>query len=877
MSELHDRPWMDAAQSADQRAALLLGAMTLEEKTDLMTGDLLEGVEGFSAAGIDRLGIPPLRMADAGSGMRRPAGYSATTAMPAPIALAATWDPALGAPYGQVVGEECFLLRHNVLLGPNADLARVPWAGRIGESSGEDTFLAAEMTKQVPEAVQRPGVMVTYKHPLLYNQESNRGSGQNSIADERTIREVHAPPFDAAIRAGAASLMSSFNKINGVFASESDYLQNKLLRDAFGFAGFVMSDYFANHSMMPANGLDMELPGLPLQPTFYADNLVWAVRTGSISEAVIDRACTRILWAMFVTGLFDTPLPEVDQPVPYAKHAAVAREVEEAAITLLKNDRDLLPLSADDIRSIAVIGADVDRPSRLGGSSFVTIPSDLVGILRGITERVPAGVEVLTAPGTDRIVLGDGVFLGAQPISSSLQSVPGQPEVRGVHTAFFDNPDLFGEPFEVRVDPDMTFNNFAPSAFHDAVRPEPPRWMRSLRSATELHVPLTGGYRFTLSGWGEARLWVDEVEVARLDSPHISGVVLSDELDLEAGSTHSMRLEFRATGARDGRQPGSVQLGWIYPEGVVSPDIVHAAELAARADVAVVFARSLESENEDSGTLSLPRDQDALVTAVAAANPNTIVVIGTGLPVLTPWAAQVAGVLHAYFGGQEQGHAIARVLFGDVNPSGKLPYTMAQSEDQYEQIGIANPVRTEWNRDVHYAEGLHLGYRGFDRHGLTPQFPFGHGLSYTRFDYEALTATPQHSDGTEPIRFAFRLTNVGSRAGAEVAQAYLEVPEGYGEPLRKLVGFQKVVLEAGESREVEIVIDPFDVTHPLARWDNDSHLWHTIGGLYTVHVGTSSRDLPLRARFEIHPVERPLPGGGATPYLYGSLPTIGGN
>ncbi|MFH8253061.1 glycoside hydrolase family 3 protein [Microbacterium sp. B2969] len=868
MNAVNEQPWMDVAQPAGQRAALLLAEMTLEEKVDLMTGDLLEGVEGFSAAGIDRLGIPPLRMADAGSGMRRPAGYSATTAMPAPIALAATWQPELGAPYGRVVADECYLLRHNVLLGPNADLARVPWAGRIGESVGEDTFLAAEMSKQVPAAVQRPGVMVTYKHPLLYNQESNRGSGQNSIADERTIREVYAPPFDAVIRAGAVSLMSSFNKINGEFACESDFLQNKLLRDAFGFAGFIMSDYFANHAMVPGNGLDMELPGLPLQPTFYAEHLVWAVRTGSISEAVVNRACTRILWAMFTTGLFDTPLPETDQPIPYAEHAAVARAVEEAAITLLKNDGATLPLSTERVRSIAVIGADTDRPARLGGSSFVTIPSDLVGILRGISERVAGDVEVRTAPGTDRIVLGDGVFLGAQPISSSLQSVPGDPDVPGVRAEFFGSFDLTGDPIEVRIDPDMTFNNFAPSSFHDAIRSEPPRFMRSLRATTVLTAPGTGAYTFTLAGWGSAQLWVDGVEVARLDAPHVSGVSTSDQLVWDAGSTHELRLEFRATGARDGRQPGSVQLGWTYPEGAYSPAIVHAAQVAAGADAAVVFVRTLESENEDSGTLSLPRDQDALVAAVAAANPHTIVVLGTGAPVLTPWADRVPAILHAYFGGQEQGHAIASVLFGEVNPSGKLPYTMAQSEQQYARIGIQNPVRTEWSKDVHYVEGLHLGYRGFDRHELVPQYPFGHGLSYTRFAFDGIVVTPEHSNGFEPIRVAFQLANVGETAGAEVAQAYLEVPDGHGEPVRKLVAFRKVFLQPGETTEVELVIDPFDVTYPLARWDNGAHLWRTIGGVYTVRVGSSSRDLPLSATFEIHPIPEPTTEVGGTAYAY---------
>lgn len=855
MNSQPDRPWMDSDLTSEQRARLLIEVMTIEEKANLMTGDLLEGVEGFSAAGNDRLGIPPLRMADAGSGMRRPPGWSPATAMPAPIALAATWDPSLGWHYGRTVADECYLLRNNVLLGPNADLARVPWAGRIGESIGEDPVLAVEMTKSVPAGVQRPGVMVTYKHPLLYNQETNRGSGQNSIADERTIREVYAPPFDSAIRGGAVSLMSSFNKINGVFACEHDWMQNKLLRDAFGFAGFIMSDFLANHSMSPASGLDLETPGYPIHPTFYGWNLVEAVHNGSIHESVIDRACARILWAMFETGLFDTHLPETDQPIPYAKHAVVAREIEEAAITLLHNNGEVLPLDVERIRSIAIIGGDADRPSRLGGSSMVTITPDLVGVTRGIAERAPDTIEVVWEPGTDRIALGDGVFLGAQPLDSSVQSIPGDPSIAGVRTEYFESHDLTGEPIEVRVDPDMTFNNFAPAAFHDSVRPDVPLRSRSWRSSSQLTVPATGEYAFTLSGWGDAWLWVDDVEVAHLASPWISGVVESGSMTWEAGATHSLRVEFRATGPRDHRQPGSVQLGWRYPEGVQSPAVVRAVELAARSDVVVVYARTIEAENEDSASLSLPRDQDALIRAVAAVNPNTVVVLGTGLPALTPWASDVAAVVQSYFGGQEQGHAVARVLFGDVNPSGKLPYTMAQSEEQYETIGIANPVRTEWNRDVVYAEGLHLGYRGFDRHGLTPQFPFGHGLSYTQFHFSDLSVDQPESDGTTPVVIRFTLSNVGSRAGAEVAQVYLAVPDGYGEPLRKLVGFAKVFLASGESREVEISIDPYGPAHPLARWDEGGHTWRTIGGEYTVHIGASSRDLRLSATFVVHAPE----------------------
>ena len=843
---------MNTALSADQRTVLLLGQMTLAEKVDLMTGDILPGVVGFSNAGIDRLGIPALRMADAGSGLRRPAGASAATAMPGPIALAATWNPDLGATYGRTVADEAFALRNNVVLGPNADLSRVPWWGRIGESVGEDPTLAADMTAGVPAGVQRPGVMVTYKHPMAYNQETNRGRGGNSIVDERTIREVYAPPFNAAINGGAASVMCSFNKINGEYACENNYMQNDLLRNAFGFAGFIMSDYFANHSTSPAKGLDMEEPGLPAQPTYYGATLLQAVQNGSISQATIDEACKRILWAMFATGLFDNPLPQADQAIPYAEHAAVAQNIEEQAITLLKNDRRVLPLNADKVQSIAVIGADTDRPSRLGGSSFVTIPAASVGLLKGITDRAPAGVQVRSAPGTDRIASGDGIFTGAQPLSSSVQSPPGQPGVQGVRTEFFSSNDLSGAPIADRTEPDVTFNIFVFNVYQDIVRVGPPRETRSLRSTSDLTVPKTGQYSFTLSGWGDARMWFDGAEVAHLNSSGVEGTVATQPMTLQAGSKHSVRVEYRATGARPGGlEPGAIQLGWTHPDDAYSPDMQKAADLAKNSDVAVVYARTVECEQQDSGILSLGRDQDTLIRAVAAANPRTIVVLGTAVPVLTPWASKVAGVVQSYYGGQEQGDAVARVLFGDVNPSGKLPYTMARSESQYGQIGVDNPVATEANLDVNYREGLNLGYRGFDKLNLTPQFPFGYGLSYTTFAYDKAKVTPGSTDGTKPIRVRFKLTNTGSRAGTETAQVYLGAPAGTGEPVKKLVGFTKVTLNPGETRNVEVTIDPNDVTHPLSYWNASSGTWATAPGTYKVYVGSSSRDLPQTDTFKV--------------------------
>jgi len=342
--------------------------------------------------------------------------------------------------------------------------------------------------------------------------------------------------------------------------------------------------------------------------------------------------------------------------------------------------------------------------------------------------------------------------------------------------------------------------------------------------------------------------------VATFDSPSYQTTVATDPITLEGGSEHTLRVEYRVTGPRvGGLERGGVQLGWQTPDGVYSPDVQEAAAVAAESDVAVVFARTFEGEGQDSADLNLPRDQDDLIAAVAAANPNTVVVLATGAPVLTPWRDQVAAILQGYQGGQEQGDAFARVLFGAVSPSGRLPYTMADTEEQYETLGVLNPVETDETLDVPFTEGVYLGYRGFERAGLTPAFAFGHGLGYTTFDYGDVTVTPTRNDGSEPVTVAFPLTSTGDRAGTEVAQVYVNAPNPEGVAVKKLAGFAKVELEPGESQDVEVVIDPESVSHPLSYWDNATHAWITPAGRYTFSVGSASDNISDTAEFVVAP------------------------
>ncbi|MEO7146608.1 MAG: glycoside hydrolase family 3 N-terminal domain-containing protein, partial [Terrimesophilobacter sp.] len=398
-----DSPWMNTSLGADQRAALLLAEMTLAEKVDLMTGNQGQEPYGFFNAGIPRLGIPALRMQDAGAGIS-PRGWSLpgtgqhATAMPSGIALGATWDPEVVPGYATVVGNEAKNTGGNVLLGPNADLIRQPWWGRINETESEDPFLTAALVKPFITAVQDNDLMATIKHPIAYNQELFRSAGQNAVISERALAEVHNLPFKAASEANVASAMCSFNKINGVFSCENDFVLNELLRQQGGFPGFVMTDFGAMHSTIPAlkAGTDMETG----TANFYGAKLVQAVNNGEVDVALVNRSVIRILTPMFEFGLFDTDY--TPSPINVQAGSTEALKVQNQAITLLKNGGSVLPLTSST-QSIAVIGADANIIASPGGAPYVSATQP-VPALDGIRARADkAGVTMTYSPGNDPV------------------------------------------------------------------------------------------------------------------------------------------------------------------------------------------------------------------------------------------------------------------------------------------------------------------------------------------------------------------------------------------------------------------------------------------------------------------------------------------
>jgi beta-glucosidase len=688
-------PWLDTSKTPDQRAKMLLAQMTLDDKIQMVHGDgqifTYYGVAGHVPAN-SRLCIPDLLLNDAGQGVGD--GQLNTTAFPAPIAQAASWDPGLQRRFGDALGWEAHAKGINVMLAPDVNIARVPMNGRNFEAFGEDPYLSGQTGAAVIQGIQGEHVIATVKHYALNNQEADRNTVSSDV-DERTLHEIYMPAFEAAVKQGrVGAVMCSYNQISSVYACEQPLTLTNILKKEFGFGGFVMSDWGATHSTVAAAnaGLDMEM----YQSTYFGQPLKDAVTAGQVPMSRLDDMVTRILRSMFADGVFDDPAAA--EPNAYAADVerpddvTLARTISEDGTVLLKNAGGALPLTGQG-KKIAVIGP-------------------VAG---------PQGVE--------------NVYNGA---GSS-------------------------------------------------------------------HIPEAGGK-------------------ADVVAP-VQGIT---QRGLANGDTV------------------------VYADGSSTADAVAAATAS---DVAVVFAGQEDSEGVDRANLqdtytvcqlvacqTLPVDQDKLIASVAAANPNTVVVLDTGGPVLMPWLDQVKGVLEAWYPGQEDGNAIAAVLFGDVNPAAKLPETFPRAQgDLPTQTAQQYPGV---NGHAVYAEGLDVGYRWYDAKGIAPLFPFGFGLSYTTFGYSGLGLKAAPSGN---VSASFSLKNTGARAGAEVAQVYVGDPAAAGEPPKQLKAFQKVFLTPGQSQTVSVALDP----RAFAVWDTSGHAWVVPGGRYTVMVGSSSRDIRLQGTVSV--------------------------
>ena len=813
-------PWVGSHAPTDAKVSQVLRQMTLDEKIAMVHGAAGTAYTG-AIPGDARLCIPALKMQDGPVGVR----MADTTQLPAAADLAATFDSSLAQSYGQVIGGEDKAKGVDVDLGPTINIVRDPRWGRAFESYSEDPYLAGQIGAADIEGSQSQGVMAQVKHFAVYNQETNRNTvADDAVVDDRTVHEIYTAAFGAIVaQARPSSAMCSYSSINGVYACENAYLNN-ILKDQFGFDGFITSDWGGTHSTAAsANaGMDMEMP----DDTYFGAALKTAVQSGKVAQSRVDDMVTRIMREEFRFGLFDHPSPDTPGAVASTPaNVATARKVAEDGAVLLKNQDNVLPLDAKKTHSIAVIGDGAGQDAlTAGGGSAVVAGTGTVTPFDGIKARAGAGTDVQYAQGN----LSPN---GQLPTVDTAYFTPPSGTGHGLQGEYFNNTTLSGTPVATQTDPTVSYDWTGKSPV-----PALGTTNYSVRWTGTLNPPTTGAYTFGLSSDDGSRLFVNGQQVIDNWRDQASNTETAT-IDLTAGTPAQIEVDYYQAGG-----DATVNLGWALP----NQDLLgQAVALAAKSDVAVVYANDFESEGSDLANIELPGTQNQLIEAVAAANPNTVVVLNTGSAVTMPWLDKVKGVFEAWYPGQQAGNAIARLLYGDVNPSGKLPVTFPTSLDQ-----VPASTAAQWpgvNGQVQYSEGLDVGYRWYDAKSLTPAYPFGYGLSYTTFRFSDLRVDDSTLRENGKIRVSAEVTNTGKRAGAEVAQLYLGEPASVGEPANQLKGFQKVQLDPRQTKRVTFEISAQDASY----WNSDAQAWTLGAGKYTVHIGDSSRNLPLSGGFRV--------------------------
>jgi beta-glucosidase len=777
-------PWLNQSLPISQRVHLLLSKMTLANEITMVEGQGTSQPYVFYMAAQPSLCIPAMGLEDGPLGVGD--GLTGVTQLPSGASLAATFDTSLARRYGAVIGQEEWGKGAAVNLGPTVNILRDPRWGRSFEAFTEDPFLNAALAVSEIGGVQAQGEMSQVKHFAAYNQETNRNTpADNVIVSNRTLHEIYLPAFQQAVtRAKVASVMCAYSVINGNFACQNPYLETQVLRQRWGFPGFVTSDYAALHSTQGAvDGTDMEQPF----NMFFGPALQTDVENGTIPKSVVDTMVSRIATEMFRFGIFNHPptgTPGVTVTTP--AHQAVAARIAEDGTVLLKNGGGVLPLPAAHAGTVAVIGpaASAAPTPTGGGSAFVTAPFSVTPW---------QGLQAAAGPGTN-VVYQQGL-----PTDTSLPAIPA-------------------------------------SALSPAYAPTP---LGGSYTGT-LSAPETGTYVLAITNpcgcYTATTLSLDGTEI--LSDPSTPPVhTFSVAVQLQAGHTYQIQIS-----------GNSSALTWATPSAL-APGISQAAAAARSASTAVVVVSDdTETEAADRPGLGLPSAQDELISAVAAANPHTVVVIDAGAPVTMPWLGQVAAVVDAWYPGESNGAALASVIYGATDPSGHLPVTFPRS---LSQVPASTPAQFPGvGGQVQYSEGIDVGYRWYDAQNLTPLFPFGYGLSYTSFAFSDLRVTPSQLVGRGAlVHVTARVTNTGPVTGAEVAQLYLGDPATAGEPPRQLKGFQKVTLGPGRSAVVSFTLDG----HDLSYWSDPANGWVVPAGGFRVYVGDSSAlsGLPLRGGFTV--------------------------
>lgn len=827
---------MTSPHRDETRIETLLAEMTLAEKVSLCHANSM-----FCAGGIDRLGIPELTMSDGPHGVR--AEISRTnwrevaeaddevTALPPTTTLAATWSRECARLFGTTLGAEARARGKDVILGPGVNLIRTPLCGRNFEYFSEDPHLTAELAVPCVEGIQEQDVAACVKHYALNNQELNRNR-VNVLVEDDVLFELYLHGFEQIVkRARALTFMGAYNRYRGTHCCHHPRLVREILKDGWGFDGAYISDWGGTHDTEEAarNGLDIEMGGgSDFENYHLARPYLQALEAGTLPVSDLDDKVRRILRVMLRIGMFDPDRKPGAKNTP--AHQAHVRRIAEEGIVLLKND-DLLPLQPKTLRTVAVIGENgALRHAQGGGSSAVKALYEITP-LDGLREALGSGVEVTYAEGYPCLIGAippiPAEFLSAADLDTG---------VRGWRGYVYDNHEMRGEPVAVLTSSDMQVS-YADDPTPEAVGT---RW--AIRWETTLTPPESGTYTLVVEGSDCTQLQIPE-------RPDVSISIWGDCVPV----THTATVELNAGEPVTlmARQyphwkPSIVRVGWYRPgeEPARDTEKVNAA-LATAADAdAVVYVggltHRLDTEGMDKRDLALPGGQEEFIGQLLAARPDTVVVLVGGSPVTMPWLDKARAVVWTGYGGSEAGRALAGVLLGTVNPSGKLPYSFPVSLEESPAHKLGEYAADEET----YREGHFIGYRYFVTKKETPLFPFGFGLSYTTFAYDEVTVREEGG----AVHVGVKVTNTGTRDGAEVVQVYFGYDaEAENRPKYALRGFEKVTLAAGASQAVEVAV-PLEA---LAIYDTASAGWRIRGGSYTAHVGASSMDIRGTAAFTV--------------------------
>ncbi|KAL4737499.1 glycoside hydrolase superfamily [Aspergillus similis] len=810
--------------------------------------DLVSGIDFWHTASVPRLNIPSLRMSDGPNGVRGTRFFNGVPAacFPCATALGATWDTELLQKVGQLMGEEAIAKGAHVILGPTINTQRSPLGGRGFESFAEDGVLAGHLAGYYSKGIQEKGVAACLKHFVCNDQEHER-LAVDSIVTDRATREIYLLPFQIAMRiCKTATVMTAYNKINGTHVSENKNYITDILRKEWGWDGLVMSDWFGTYSTSESiiAGLDIEMPG---KTRWRGDALAHAVSSNKVHEFVLDERVRNVLNLVNYVEPLGIPENAEEKVLNRPEDQALLRRAAAESIVLLKNEDNILPFNEE--HSIAVIGPNAKIAAYCGGGSASLDAYYTVTPFEGVSAQ---------SKGEVHFAQGSYSYKDLPLIGHLLKTDDGKT----------------GFKFRVYNEPASSSNRELLHELHlvssqgflmDYRHPKIKSYLYYVDMEGYFTPEESGIYDFGVVVVGTGKLLVDDEVVVdntknqRLGSAFFGNGTVEEKgsKELKAGQKYKITFQFGTAPTSDIDTRGVVIFG---PGGfrfgaarrqTEEELISKAVEVASKVDQVVVFAgltSEWETEGYDRPDMDLPPGSDELISRILEVKPNAAIVIQSGTPVKMPWASKAKALLQAWFGGNECGNGIADVLYGNVNPSGKLPLTFpVRLQDNPSYLNF----RSERGR-VLYGEDIYVGYRYYEKVQLSPLFPFGHGLSYTTFTREKLelNTSPEKDklqDG-EPITAKVIVTNTGKVAGAETLQLWVvPPPTEVNRPVRELKGFTKVHLEPGESKDVEIVVEKKLAT---SWWDEKREAWVSEKGVYGVQV-TGTGEGVLTAEFEV--------------------------